>query len=53
MQQVEICRILHRDAQIIVLDEPTSILTEAETDSLFDTLKNLAARGKSIILITH
>jgi simple sugar transport system ATP-binding protein len=53
MQQVEICRILHRDAQIIVLDEPTSILTEAETASMFKTLKNLAAQGKSVILITH
>jgi simple sugar transport system ATP-binding protein len=53
MQQVEICRILHRNAQIIILDEPTSILTEQETQSLFKTLKTLAAGGKSIILITH
>ncbi|MCL2271212.1 MAG: ABC transporter ATP-binding protein [Treponema sp.] len=54
MQQTEICRILHRDAQIIILDEPTSVLTEAETSSLFKTLKTFAqASGKSIILITH
>jgi len=53
MQQVEICRILHRDAQIIILDEPTSILTEQEADSLFITLEKFAAQGKSIILITH
>jgi simple sugar transport system ATP-binding protein len=53
MQQVEICRLLNRDAQIVILDEPTSILTEQETDSLFNTLKNLASNGKSIILITH
>ena len=53
MQQVEICRILYRDAQIIILDEPTSILTEHETSSLFKTLKNLVSNGKSVILITH
>jgi len=53
MQQVEICRILHRDAQIIILDEPTSILTEHEADSLFKILEKFAADGKSIILITH
>jgi simple sugar transport system ATP-binding protein len=53
MQQVEICRVLQRNAQIIILDEPTAILTEQETRSLFKTLKNLAANGISIILITH
>jgi len=53
MQQVEICRVLHRDAQIIILDEPTSILTEPETQSLFKTLRTLCEKGKSIILITH
>jgi simple sugar transport system ATP-binding protein len=53
MQQVEICRILHRNARIIIMDEPTSILTEQETASLFKTLKSLASGGKSIILITH
>ena len=53
MQQVEICRILYRNADIIILDEPTSILTEVECQSLFKNLKNLANNGKSIILITH
>jgi simple sugar transport system ATP-binding protein len=53
MQQVEICRVLHRNAQIIILDEPTSILTEQETDSLFKTLKALASGGRSVVLITH
>jgi general nucleoside transport system ATP-binding protein len=53
MQQVEICRVLYHDAQIIVLDEPTSILTEHEIKSLFKTLKTLVNNGKSIILITH
>jgi simple sugar transport system ATP-binding protein len=53
MQQVEICRILYRDADIIILDEPSSVLTGQETASLFKTLKALAATGKSLIIITH
>jgi len=53
MQQVEICRVLYHNAQIIILDEPTSILTEHEIKSLFNTLKTLVNNGKSIILITH
>ena len=53
MQQVEICCVLHRNAQIIILDEPTSILTEQETNSLFITLKELVKSGRSVILITH
>ena len=52
-QQVEICRILRRNARIIILDEPTSILTEQETGALFKTLKALASTGKTIVLITH
>ncbi|MDR2478572.1 MAG: ABC transporter ATP-binding protein [Treponema sp.] len=53
MQQVEICRLLYRSAEIIILDEPTSALTGRETASLFKTLKALAASGKSLVLITH
>ena len=53
MQQVEICRILHQNSRIIIMDEPTSILTELEIKSLFKTLKKLANSGKTIILITH
>ena len=53
MQQVEICRILYRNADIIILDEPTSILTEFEIESLFKNIKNLVLNGKSVILITH
>jgi len=52
-QQVEICRMLYRNADILILDEPTSVLTEQETASLFKTLKTLASAGKSLILITH
>ena len=53
MQQVEICRILYQNADVIILDEPTSILTEQETESLFKTIKQLASLGKSAIFITH
>jgi len=53
MQQTEICRILNQNAQIIILDEPTSILTAQETKSLLKKIKYLADNGKSIILITH
>jgi simple sugar transport system ATP-binding protein len=53
MQQVEICRLLHRNADIIIMDEPTAVLTERETAALFGTLKTLAVAGKSIFLITH
>jgi simple sugar transport system ATP-binding protein len=53
MQQVEICKMLYRNVDIIILDEPTAILTEQEIGSLFTTLKNLAASGKTLCLITH
>jgi len=53
MQQVEICRVLANDAKIIILDEPTAVLTEQETLSLFKTLKDLVSKGLSVILITH
>jgi simple sugar transport system ATP-binding protein len=53
MQQVAICRVLYRNARIIILDEPSSVLTGQETASLFGTLKALAAAGISVILITH
>ncbi|MDR2965936.1 MAG: ATP-binding cassette domain-containing protein [Treponema sp.] len=53
MQQVEICRALYQNADLIILDEPTAILTDMETQSLFKTVKNLAKEGKSIIFITH
>ena len=52
-QQVEICRLLYRNANIIILDEPTSVLTEHEAAAFFKTLKALARAGKALILITH
>ncbi len=52
-QQAEIVRMLYRDVDILILDEPTAVLTEQEIDSLFATLRQLASHGKSLILITH
>jgi len=53
MQQVEICRLLYRNADIIILDEPSAVLAEQEIEALFKTLKALALDGKSLFLITH
>ena len=52
-QQVEIVKALYGRADILILDEPTSVLTEQEIKEFFLTLRGLAARGKTIILITH
>jgi len=52
-QRVEILKILFRDADILILDEPTAVLTPQETDDLFNTLRFLKEKGKTIILITH
>jgi simple sugar transport system ATP-binding protein len=52
-QRVEILKQLYRRADILILDEPTGVLTPAEADHLFRILNNLKAEGKTIILITH
>ncbi|WP_417672491.1 ATP-binding cassette domain-containing protein, partial [Roseibium sp.] len=52
-QRVEILKALYRDARVLVLDEPTAVLTPQESDSLFATLKKLAADGLAIIFISH
>lgn len=52
-QRVEILKALYRDARILILDEPTAVLTPQETQALFATLKQATARGLSIIFISH
>lgn len=52
-QRVEILKVLYRNADIIILDEPTAVLTPQEIDELMVILRNFTAEGKSIILITH
>lgn len=53
MQQVEIVKVLYRRADLLVLDEPTSVLTEQEIRGLFATLASLRRDGKTCIIITH
>ncbi|HEU0221932.1 MAG TPA: ATP-binding cassette domain-containing protein, partial [Paracoccaceae bacterium] len=52
-QRVEILKALYRDARILILDEPTAVLTPGETEALFATLRKLVARGLSVIFISH
>jgi len=52
-QVVEILKLLYRDAQILILDEPTSVLTPQEKDRLFAVLRSFRSEGKAIVLITH
>jgi general nucleoside transport system ATP-binding protein len=52
-QRVEIIKALYRGAEILILDEPTAVLTPAEADQLFELTKALKAQGKTVILITH
>ncbi len=52
-QRVEILKALYRDARILILDEPTAVLTPQETAALFDTLRKAVAMGLSVIFISH
>ncbi|HEY8384466.1 MAG TPA: ABC transporter ATP-binding protein [Microvirga sp.] len=52
-QRVEILKALYRGADILILDEPTAVLTPPEADALFGLLRALKAQGKTVILITH
>jgi len=52
-QRVEILKSLYRGAEILILDEPTGVLTPQEVDELFKILKSLKEEGKTIVLITH
>ena len=52
-QTIEIIKVLYRGAEILILDEPTAVLTPQETDRLFDILRNMKNDNKAIVIITH
>jgi simple sugar transport system ATP-binding protein len=52
-QRVEILKALYREARILILDEPTAVLTPQEADSLFETLRVMADEGRTVIFISH
>jgi ABC-type uncharacterized transport system ATPase subunit len=52
-QRVEILKALYREARVLILDEPTAVLTPQEADSLFETLRVMADEGRTIIFISH
>ena len=52
-QRTEILKMLYRDNEILIFDEPTAVLTPQETDKLFAVMRNMKADGKSLIIITH
>ncbi len=52
-QRTEILKMLYRDNEILIFDEPTAVLTPQEIDELMEIMKNLAAEGKSILFISH
>ena len=52
-QRVEILKALYRGARILILDEPTSLLTPQEADDLFETLRRMTAEGRTVIFVSH
>ena len=52
-QRVEILKALYREARVLILDEPTAVLTPQEAESLFETLRAMAGEGRTIIFISH
>lgn len=52
-QTLEIIKVLYRGADILILDEPTAVLTPQETEKLFGVIRNMRANGKAIVIITH
>ena len=52
-QQVEILKLLHRKSEFLIFDEPTAVLTPAEADKLFETMRLMVKEGKAIVFISH
>ena len=52
-QRVEILKALHQEAKVLILDEPTSVLTPQEAARLFETLRRIAAEGRTVVFISH
>jgi simple sugar transport system ATP-binding protein len=52
-QKLEILKLLWRKSEVMILDEPTAMLSPADSDALFDSLRQLVAEGKTVILVTH
>jgi ABC-type uncharacterized transport system ATPase subunit len=52
-QRVEIVKVLYREARVLILDEPTAVLTPQEANVLFETLREMAAEGRTVIFISH
>src|SRR3954470_5157577 len=52
-QRVEILKALYREARILILDEPTAVLTPQESESLFETLRAMAEEGRTVVFISH
>jgi general nucleoside transport system ATP-binding protein len=52
-QRVEILKALYRDAKVLILDEPTAVLTPQERDGLFAVIRNLSADGRTVLFVTH
>lgn len=52
-QTLEIIKVLYRGADILILDEPTAVLTPQETEKLFEVMRNMKEDGKSVVIITH
>lgn len=52
-QRLEIARVLYRDARVVILDEPTAVLTWSEAEALYRTLRRLADAGRAVVVVTH
>jgi simple sugar transport system ATP-binding protein len=52
-QRVEILKLLHRDVRVLILDEPTAVLTPQESEALFRTMRLMASEGRAVIFVSH